>query len=85
MNGDNASKQVDDGQSKTTTAVRRQRILDRLDEQEYVSVKELAAAFAMTEMSLRRDLSALADEGQVVRVRGGARRSRTAAASLQYA
>lgn len=79
------SSRAEDGPVKTTTAVRRQQILDRLDEQEYVSVKELAAAFAMTEMSLRRDLAALAEKGLVVRVRGGARRSRTAAASLQYA
>jgi DeoR/GlpR family transcriptional regulator of sugar metabolism len=73
-----------DGHTKATTADRRKWILDRLSEQEFVSVKELAAVFEMTEMSLRRDLSALAEKGHIVRVRGGARRSR-AAASLQYA
>lgn len=85
MSGKDGLKVEEDSSAKTTTAVRRQRIIDLLQEQEFVSVKELADEFAMTEMSLRRDLNALADKGHIVRIRGGARRSRTAAASRQYA
>jgi len=47
-------------------------------------VKELADEFSMTEMSLRRDLNALANQGLITRVRGGARRARTTG-SRQYA
>jgi DeoR/GlpR family transcriptional regulator of sugar metabolism len=84
LSGNNGLNADDDGPVKATTAERQRWILDRLNEQEFVSVKELAAVFEMTEMSLRRDLSALAEKGHIVRVRGGARRSRTAAASHQY-
>jgi DeoR/GlpR family transcriptional regulator of sugar metabolism len=82
---DNGSKKSDEDNVKATTAVRRRWILDRLQEQDFVSVKELADEFEMTEISLRRDLNALAEKGHIVRVRGGARRSRTAAASRRYA
>jgi DeoR/GlpR family transcriptional regulator of sugar metabolism len=81
----NGSKKADEDNVKATTAVRRQWILDRLQEQDFVSVRELADEFEMTEISLRRDLNALAEKGHIVRVRGGARRSRTAAASRRYA
>ena len=78
-----ADRPGDDG-VRVTTVVRRQRILDRLQEQESVTVKDLAGEFGMTEMSLRRDLNALAETGQIVRTRGGARRSRTSTGSRHY-
>jgi DeoR/GlpR family transcriptional regulator of sugar metabolism len=55
-----------------STRDRRARILEMLQEREFVGVAELARMFGMTEMSVRRDLSALAEMGRVTRVRGGA-------------
>lgn len=81
----NDTKDVEEESSRSSAAERRQWIVDRLQERDFVSVKELAEEFDMTEMSLRRDLSALAERNLIVRVRGGAKRSRTAAASRQYA
>lgn len=65
-------------------AQRRQLILDRLQEQDSVSVVELAKEFGVTGMSLRRDLQVLAERGLVTRVRGGATRTRAATASRVY-
>jgi len=47
---------------------RRQRILDRILELDTVTVDDLAEEFGLTKMSLRRDLNALAENGQVARV-----------------
>ena len=47
---------------------RRQRILDRVLEYDSVTVDDLADEFGLTKMSVRRDLNALAENGQVVRV-----------------
>jgi DeoR/GlpR family transcriptional regulator of sugar metabolism len=80
---DGAKPEVDLN-SRAKTASRRRLILERLQERDFVSVRDLAEEFGMTEMSLRRDLNSLADKGHVERVRGGARRSRAAAASRQY-
>jgi DeoR/GlpR family transcriptional regulator of sugar metabolism len=63
---------------------RRQRILDRILEQESVKVEDLADEFGLTKMSLRRDLNALAENGQIARVRGGATRPRTPASARRY-
>jgi len=72
------------GAGRADAAERRQLILDRLQEQESVSVMELADEFGVTGMSLRRDLQVLADRGLVTRVRGGATKARAAAASRVY-
>lgn len=69
---------------KADAAERKQLILDRLQEQEFVSVVDLAEEFGVTGMSLRRDLQALAERGLVTRVRGGATRTRAVAASRVY-
>src|SRR5215470_15878950 len=63
---------------------RRQRILDRVLELDSVTVDDLADEFGLTKMSLRRDLNALAESGQVVRVRGGATRPRAPAQARRY-
>lgn len=76
--------EADDEAAKATTAERRQGILDKLQERDYVSVRELAEEFSVTEMSLRRDMSVLADKGLITRVRGGAKRPKTTG-SAQYA
>ena len=63
---------------------RRQRILDRILEQDSVTVDDLADEFGLTKMSLRRDLNALAENGQIVRVRGGATRPRAPVPARRY-
>jgi DeoR/GlpR family transcriptional regulator of sugar metabolism len=70
--------------ARADRSARRERILDRLREQDFVSVNELAEEFGMTTMSLRRDLNALAEDGQITRVRGGAKRARSSHAPRQY-
>src|SRR5580692_6127237 len=64
--------------------VRRQRILDRILEQDFVTVDDLAEQFGLTKTSLRRDLNALAENGQIVRVRGGATRPRAPVPARRY-
>jgi DeoR/GlpR family transcriptional regulator of sugar metabolism len=51
---------------------RRRRLLALLEEQEYLAVTELAERFAVTPMSVRRDLALLEERGLLSRVRGGA-------------
>jgi DeoR/GlpR family transcriptional regulator of sugar metabolism len=63
---------------------RRQRILDRILEQDSVTVEDLADEFGLTKMSLRRDLNALAESGQIARVRGGATRPRAPVSARRY-
>ena len=63
---------------------RRQRILDRVLEYDSVTVDDLADEFGLTKMSVRRDLNALAENGQVARVRGGATRPHTPVPARRY-
>ncbi|RRO18133.1 DeoR/GlpR transcriptional regulator [Saccharopolyspora rhizosphaerae] len=51
---------------------RRQTIIERLRRVERVTVAELAASTGCSEMTIRRDLDQLAEEGVLRRVRGGA-------------
>jgi DeoR/GlpR family transcriptional regulator of sugar metabolism len=55
-----------------TTFERRQRILDLLREEPGIRVSELAQRLSVSEGTIRNDLSALEDAGQLTRVRGGA-------------
>ncbi|CAB4334031.1 unannotated protein [freshwater metagenome] len=66
------------------TRERRARILALIDESEFVSVRTLADSFGITEMSVRRDLHTMEQEGEIARVRGGATRPRVAQASKLY-
>ena len=67
------------------TRERRARILELVDEFEFVGVRELSDEFGLTEMSVRRDLATLESEGVIARVRGGATRPRVSQPSRQYA
>jgi DeoR family transcriptional regulator of aga operon len=49
------------------------RVLELLETRDAVSVAELAEVFAVSEVTVRSDLSSLARRGLVARVRGGAR------------
>jgi DeoR/GlpR family transcriptional regulator of sugar metabolism len=51
---------------------RRQQILEGLERSGELSVEALAERFSVSGMTIRRDLQELADEGRVIRTRGGA-------------
>ncbi len=51
--------------------IRQQTILDIMHDNGRVSVRELAARFAVSEMTIRRDLTALQQGGYLVRTHGG--------------
>lgn len=59
--------------SGSTAAERMDRTLELLEMRDAVSVTELAQAFSVSEVTVRSDLSNLARQGLVARVRGGAR------------
>ncbi|MEI6363883.1 MAG: DeoR/GlpR family DNA-binding transcription regulator [Actinomycetes bacterium] len=67
------------------TRARRARILELVDERDFVSVRELSEEFGLSDMSVRRELTAMEADGQIARLRGGATRPRTVASSRQYA
>jgi DeoR/GlpR family transcriptional regulator of sugar metabolism len=54
------------------TRDRRESIRDLLTARDYVSTRELAERFGLSDMSVRRDLEALSNAGVLTRVRGGA-------------
>jgi len=54
------------------TEQRRQVILERLHSRKAVKTSELSETFAVSSMTIRNDLNALAEQGQLMRVHGGA-------------
>jgi len=56
-----------------TNEERQQEILTRILGHRVVKVKEMAAEYGVHEMTIRRDLDALAESGRVQRIHGGAR------------
>ena len=54
------------------TALRRERVAEAVRRSRYTSVTELATAFGVSEVTVRSDLDALAEAGEITRVRGGA-------------
>ncbi len=54
------------------TAHRRQMTLERVRERGVVKTSELSQAFAVSAMTVRNDLNALAEQGSLVRIHGGA-------------
>ncbi|WP_350347589.1 substrate-binding domain-containing protein [Agromyces sp. G08B096] len=63
---------MNDARAPRFAIERRERILDELRRQGAVSVRELAAELGVTEITVRRDIGALADQGLLTRVHGGA-------------
>ena len=67
-----------DSQGKATnrqhmlTGYRRQVILEQLQSHKAVKTSDLSETFAVSPMTIRNDLNALAERGQLVRVHGGA-------------
>ncbi len=67
--GDEAPDRV----SGATASDRMHRVLELLDTRDLVGVTELAHFFGVSEVTIRSDLTVLARQGRVARVRGGAR------------
>jgi DeoR/GlpR family transcriptional regulator of sugar metabolism len=59
--------------SGRVTSQRRQRLLNQLERQDSVRISELAATFQVSEITVRRDLDELAEQGLLERFHGGAR------------
>lgn len=55
----------------TSAPERRERLLQFIDEQGYCTIAELSLAFAVSEMTIRRDVLKLVDQGKVRGFRGG--------------
>ncbi len=55
-----------------STRARRERVAEAIRRSKYTSVTDLAAAFDVSEVTIRNDLDRLEEAGQVRRVRGGA-------------
>jgi DeoR/GlpR family transcriptional regulator of sugar metabolism len=58
-------------ETKLSNVERRQRIMEHVNHRS-VSVSELVREFAVSEMTIRRDLAALEQQGRILRVHGGA-------------
>jgi DeoR/GlpR family transcriptional regulator of sugar metabolism len=61
------------GLKNLSQSERMQHVLRLLETRDYVPVTELSEAFAVSEVTVRSDLAALAREGLVARIRGGVR------------
>lgn len=59
-------------QIASSHGVRRQRLVEMLEQDGERGVEELAATFGVSGMTIRRDLQELAEEGRVIRTHGGA-------------
>jgi DeoR/GlpR family transcriptional regulator of sugar metabolism len=60
------------------TSQRRQRLLDQLEAKGSLRVADLAATFMVSEITIRRDLDELAEDGLVERFHGGAQLAQSA-------
>lgn len=60
------------GEQRAFTRERRERLLDELRSKGSIRVSDIAPRFDVTEVTIRRDINALADQGLVTRVHGGA-------------
>jgi DeoR/GlpR family transcriptional regulator of sugar metabolism len=61
------------GLSGRMTSARRRRLLDQLEQKDFARVTDLAAAFRVSEITIRRDLDELAEQGLIERFHGGGR------------
>ena len=72
-NGRNKTKVVEipPEEPNLFTTERRQQIVRMLEEEQRVTVPELSQHFAVSEVTIRKDLTWLEAQGQVVRTHGG--------------
>ncbi|CAN7313930.1 DeoR family transcriptional regulator [Aquipseudomonas alcaligenes] len=68
-----------------TLAPRQQEILDLARDRGYVSIDELAQAFAVTPQTIRRDINQLAEQGLLRRTHGGAASESSSIQNTAYA
>lgn len=61
------------GNNGRISAARRQKLMEMLSSKDFVRVADLAATFQVAEITVRRDLDELAEQGVVERFHGGAR------------
>ncbi|MDR3440029.1 DeoR/GlpR family DNA-binding transcription regulator [Telmatospirillum sp.] len=61
------------GSSGRMTSARRRKLMDQLGATDIVRVADLAQSFQVSEITVRRDLDELAEQGLIERVHGGAR------------
>lgn len=54
---------------------RHEKILDMLDEEGTITIKEMIEELGVSDMTARRDLDALAEQGHLVRTHGGAKKT----------
>ena len=66
------SKTETDARERLPQSARRRQLEEAIERQGFVSVKAMAAAFGVSEMTVRRDLDALNRSGSVMRTHGGA-------------
>lgn len=66
-------------------AARREEIMRRANLERVIRVKDLAERLSVHEMTIRRDLDALVEEGRLERVHGGARLKSQGGLELSYA
>lgn len=64
--------------------LRRERVLETVRRHQFASVTDLAAAFGVSEVTIRSDLDSLAEEGRLQRVRGGAVHGTTASLETPF-
>lgn len=70
-----------DGMAGLLAEPRRRKILEWLEEEGSARVRDLSAAFEVSEATIRQDLERLEQEGHITREHGGAHLSRPAAAT----
>jgi len=71
-------------QNYMLTEQRRRLILERLKERGVVRTSELSELFSVSPMTIRNDLNALAEEGELIRIHGGAIVKESLAAEPSY-
>jgi DeoR/GlpR family transcriptional regulator of sugar metabolism len=67
-----AMKDSDSDSPRIPAGARHARILELVGRNGFVSVAEIAESFAVSDMTIRRDLWALRDKGMILRTHGGA-------------
>jgi DeoR/GlpR family transcriptional regulator of sugar metabolism len=72
QSSDGRDRSIEDRRTSHSTRERRDQIREILATRDYVSLRDLADRFGLSDMSVRRDLAALEDQGLLERVRGGA-------------
>jgi DeoR/GlpR family transcriptional regulator of sugar metabolism len=82
---ENKSKNGQDGQITVSSDTRRDLIIEVLHEQDSVTVADLSKRLGVTEVTTRKDLQLLEEQGYLTRVRGGAVMSGRGQLELRFA